>query len=388
MRVLFATHSYPRFAGDGAGSFLLRLAQALGAEDVSVRVVAPSAQGLAPADVIGGIPVRRFRYAPRRYETLAYTGTMADDVTASIAAKAALAGMLVSETEAIIRTAREWRADIVHAHWWFPNGVAAATAARLTGVPLVITSHGTDVRLLARTPRAAPIARYAYGAASAVTCVSSWLAQQAAPYTRRAPLVAPMPVAADLFAPGRARATDRIVFAGRLSAQKGIELALRAFARLRAPATLQIIGDGPARDALQRLASELRISDHLEWLATMPQGDLARKLAEATIVVVPSTEEGLGLIAAEAQLCETPVVAFASGGLVDVVRDDETGVLVPPGDVDALACALDALLSDAPRRARLGAAGRASALATFAPDAVARRYSKVYHSVLGRDVAS
>jgi glycosyltransferase involved in cell wall biosynthesis len=139
---------------------------------------------------------------------------------------------------------------------------------------------------------------------------------------------------------------------------------------------------------LQRLAGELGIADRVEWIPTMPQIELAKALAAATVVIVPSVEEGLGLIAAEAQLCETPVVASASGGLTDVVRDDETGVLVPPGDVGALATAIDALLADPARRARLGTAGRAAALATFSPDAVARRYAALYRTVLDRHVAT
>src|SRR5260221_8407917 len=77
MNVLFLTHSYPREAGDAAGSFILRLAMALADEGVRVRVVAPAATGLASHADIGGIPVDRFRYAPRRDETLAYCGNIA-----------------------------------------------------------------------------------------------------------------------------------------------------------------------------------------------------------------------------------------------------------------------------------------------------------------------
>lgn len=94
MRVLFLTHSYPRWMGDAAGSFLLRLATALGDRDVQVRVLAPNAAGLARDEVIGGIPVHRFRYAPRTWETLAYTGTMAEDARASLKGGAALGGLL------------------------------------------------------------------------------------------------------------------------------------------------------------------------------------------------------------------------------------------------------------------------------------------------------
>ena len=80
MKVLFLTHSFPRVDGDAAGSFVLRLAQALATEGVDVRVVAPSASGLASHESMGGVAVDRFRYAPRKYETLAYGGNMAAQV--------------------------------------------------------------------------------------------------------------------------------------------------------------------------------------------------------------------------------------------------------------------------------------------------------------------
>jgi starch synthase len=87
------------------------------------------------------------------------------------------------------------------------------------------------------------------------------------------------------------------------------------------------------------------------------------------------------MVAVEAQLCETPVVAFASGGLGDSIVDGVTGYLVPPGDVGALAERLDEVLSD-PQRSTIGQSGRQSALAKFAPESAARRYAQVYRSVL------
>ncbi len=123
MRVVFLAHSYPRHAGDLAGSFLLRLARALGGAGVQVRVVAPSAPGLAPADEIEGVPVVRYRYATRGGESLAYTGTMADAVRAGWPARLALGGLLAASAAAARREVRAWSAHLVHAHWWFPGGV-------------------------------------------------------------------------------------------------------------------------------------------------------------------------------------------------------------------------------------------------------------------------
>ncbi len=386
MRVLFVTHSYPRRVGDAPGSFLLRLARALDDVGVQVRVLAPAAAGLAARETIGGIPVERVRYAPRAWETLAYGGDMADRVRAGWPGRLALAGLLAATANAILLRAR--RVDVVHAHWWFPNGLAAAPIARLTRTPLVTTMHGTDVRIARDVRRAQPAFRAVLGASAAVTAVSGWLADRAAEVAPAArPIVAPMPVAAELFAAGDAADREGLLFVGRLTAQKGVDRLLRALAVMRARTELTVVGDGPERDALRALAASLGVDDRVTWLGALAQPELAEHYRQAAALVVPSHEEGLGLVAVEAALCGTPVVAFDSGGLRDVVHDGETGVLVPPGDVDALAAALDALLADgaADRRARLGAAARDRALADFAPESVAARYADIYRAAARGD---
>ena len=152
---------------------------------------------------------------------------------------------------------------------------------------------------------------------------------------------------------------------------------------MRNTATLDVVGDGPLAERLATRARELAIADRVHGLGQLAQPRLVELYQRASALVVPSTDEGLGLVAVEAQLCETPVVAFESGGLTDTVQHDRTGMLVPPGDIDALAAALDDLL-DRPERGReLGRAGRMVALAGFAPESAARRYAGIYRSVVG-----
>jgi glycosyltransferase involved in cell wall biosynthesis len=383
VRVLFLAHSYPRRAGDAAGSFLLRLAVGLRAAGVEVRVLAPAAAGLAPTDVIEGVSVRRVRYAPRAWETLAYTGTMAEAVQGSWRSRAALLGLLGSGAAAVAVEARRWPADVVHAHWWFPGALAAVAPGALGGRPLVLTMHGSDVRLAAKlAPARALFARVAQRA-SAVTAVSRWLCSQA---VAMAPAlhceVAPMPVAVELFSPPvRDDARDGLLFVGRLSAQKGVDALLRAVADMHVATPLTIVGSGPEEPTLRALAETLGIAQRVRWMPAQPQTALPSLYASARALVIPSREEGLGLVAVEAHLCGTPVVAFASGGLPDVVRHLDDGLLVPAGDVGALAAALDALNADPARAARLGAAGRTTALASFAPAAAAERYRAIYERV-------
>jgi glycosyltransferase involved in cell wall biosynthesis len=145
---------------------------------------------------------------------------------------------------------------------------------------------------------------------------------------------------------------------------------------------LDIVGEGSSQDELRALARDLSLDGQVTWHGQLSQEQLARLYGAATAVVVPSTDEGLGLVAVEALLCETPVVGFRSGGLTDVIRDNSTGILVDPGDFSALARALDAVIADPARASTLGKAGRIHALSTFAPESVARRYAAVYHKVL------
>ncbi|HEY0971925.1 MAG TPA: glycosyltransferase [Gemmatimonadales bacterium] len=393
MDVLFLTHSYPRHPGDAAGSFLLRLARALGDQGVRVRVVAPAAPGLPAAEVLDGIPVRRFRYAPRRHENLAYHGNMATLVRESWPARLALLSFLGAYFGAAVRERRAPRPAVVHAHWWFPGGLVGSWLSGATGIPLVTTMHGTDVRIARDVRVARAPFRRVLAASAAVTAVSRFLADEARAIAPSAdPVVAPMPVATELFHPGAAgegpgdgRGTDRLLFVGRLTRQKGVDRLLEALSRMRRAASLTVVGDGPEGPTLHRLASTLGMGERVRWLPSVPQPELAPLYREATAVVVPSHEEGLGLVAVEAMLSGAPVVAFDSGGLRDVVVHERTGLLVPAGDVDALAGALDHLLDPAAAdmRYRLASAARERALATFSPQAVARRYADIYRQLSG-----
>ncbi len=388
LRVLFLAHSYPRVPGDAAGSFLLHLANALRHERIEVRVVAPA--GIAPAgadlpavEVLDGITVERFHYAPRKYENLAYTGEMAQAVQRSWSARFALVGFLGSGFAAATRARREFEPHIVHAHWWFPGGLVGSWAARLGGLPLVTTMHGSDVRLARGSSFARPLFRRVMHQSRAVTTVSRWLAAEVramAPGIE--PLVAPMPVSTEIFHPGEGRADDRLLFVGRLNAQKGVALLLDAFARMRHHVKLDLVGAGPDEAALRAQAVQLGIADRLTWHGAQPQTALPAFYQRASALVVPSLGEGLGLVAVEAQLCEAPVVAFDSGGITDTVVQGETGLLVPPGDVDALAATLDRLWDDPELRLGLGRAGRMAALGDFAPASAARRYATLYRSLV------
>jgi len=388
MRALFLTHAFPRFQSDPVGSFVIRLATALREHGIDSVVLTPAAPGLADTEVIEGIATRRYRYAPRRWETLAYAGDMAAQVRASWTARAAMAGMLASGFSAAVRELKRGPFDLIHAHWWFPSGLIGASVHAMRGIPLVTTMHGSDVRLA----RAFPGGRVAFGkvvrASAAMTTVSSWLAREASDFDSAAqPIVAPMPVAPSLFHPPSQgqRRSDRLLFVGKLSEQKGLHHLLRALTLMTAQPTVDVVGAGRVDDSYVRnLAVELGLDARINWHPLLTQAELAELYRSATIHVIPALEEGLGLTAVESLLCETPVVAFASGGVPDIIVPNTSGILVPPGDVAELARALDRLLVDGTEREGLGKRGRDFAMAHFSPDAVAARYASVYEQVLER----
>jgi len=385
LKVLFLTHSFPRYKGDAPGSFLLRLAVALGEQDVSVSVVAPAAPGYPDRDVIEGIGIERFRYAPRRFETLAYTGNMAQDVSKSWSARAALAGYMGAGIRRALSARRLTGSDLIHAHWWFPSGITGRIASKISRKPLVTTLHGTDVRMAKAIRSSRPFFRGVMNSSARVTTVSSWLAAQVEELQPAMyPDVAPMPAATDRFRPGRTREAARFLFAGRLNRQKGLDHLLKALATMSRPAMLDVVGDGADAKSLRLMASQLGVSDRIVWHGQLDQDGLLRMYQSATAVIVPSTDEGLGLVAAEALLCEAPVIAFRSGGLTDIINEGKTGFLVTPGDTAELARALDAVLEAPEHAGNLARAGRMFALSAFSPETAALRYAEIYRVALSR----
>ncbi len=390
-RVLFVTHNFPRFAGDAAGSFVLRLARALADAGAHVHVLAPGAPGLPDRGEVEGITVRRVRYAAEDRQVLAYEGTMVEAVRGSWTGRFALLGLLWhmrSATRDAVAAARRAGTpfDVIHAHWWFPSGLSVWNAGAGVGgmPPFVVTMHGSDVRLAQRIAPSHVFMRRVLGRAGAVTAVSRWLARTAeglVPGIRVQ--VAPMPVPVDRFAPPADETAVRsgVLFVGRLNAQKGVADLLEALARTVTPVRCDLVGDGPDREALQARAASLGIADRLTWHGALPADALPALYRRAAVTVMPSREEGLGLVAVESQLCATPVIAYDSGGLPDVVSPSAGGTLVPVGDLDGLATTIDQMLRSPEHAGRLGDAAREHVLEVFSPQQVAAVYLQLYESL-------
>lgn len=386
MNVACVTHAYPRWDGDVAGAFIERLMLALASRGHGVHVVAPADQGRGGKELRHQVPVSRVRYAPARWETLAYRGTMVA-AARSPGGFLAATSLVLRQRRAVARLCREGQIDLVHAQWWIPGGLSVWLAR--PGRPYVVTLHGTDVTLLERSRPARTLARRVLRGAAAVTAVSSFLAERAAHATGLdvgGIFVQPMPVDVQSFT-RTSQGGAGVVTVGRLSKQKRIDLVLDAMAELKRRGhalPLTVVGDGEERPALERRAAELGIAAHTRFVGEVPPARIPDVLGDADVFAFPAVGEGLGLAAAEALMLGIPVVAARDGGgVTDIVPASGPGRLVGPGDSWAIAQAIDELARDVNSR-RLAAQLGAELRRRLDPSAVAQRFEEVYRQALAR----
>lgn len=378
MQVVFLTHNYPRHAGDVAGAFLHPLAAALVRLGHDVTVVAPSDHGDDAGSVRDGVTVRRVRYAAPEHERYAYTGAM-QTALRTPAGWRAMAGLW----RALRQGAREAAASgaVVHAHWWVPAGLAAPVE-----IPLVLTMHGTDAALLERSAVARALARPVLRRAKVVTTVSEPMARTAAAVSGRpASLIPVQPMPVNTAGWGWSQGGGGAIVVARLTAQKRVDLALRALADLRRrgrEVAGTIVGDGPERPALEALARDLDITASVTFAGALPFDRMLPVLMNTDVALQLSRGEGFGLAAAEALMAGVPVVACSDGGgVTDIVPPSGAGRISAP-DPAAIASAIIHLLDDrsAFDAARvLGAQWRVR----LAPDTVAQRFAGWYAEAAG-----
>lgn len=399
MRILFATHNYPRRAGDHAGAFVARLAESLAAGGHDVRVVAPHAPGSDNSEALNGVQVDRFRYGPDALETVAYRGDLHRRQAFDPRALLGIPAMLGAFGLAVRGAVRAHAPDVIHAHWWFPAGTFATWSATAAGhrIPVVVTCHGSDVRLLDRGGAVGALGKRTLTNADAVTCVSQFLqrdVERAVPQLAGRVQTIYMPVDAEAFERARGAAKraqpPRILFVGNLVPSKGVDVLIAAFGMLRArgvEARLRIVGGGSEQRNLEEAARTAGVVDDIDWAGFVAHDRIADEYATATVLVLPSRGqgEGLGLVLAEALLCGTSVVASPAGGIPEVVVDEVTGLIARDGDCAHLARQLERLLRDDALRTRLVDAGVQHVRSRFGREASVAAFERVYRRVLRSD---
>jgi glycosyltransferase involved in cell wall biosynthesis len=342
IRVALFTTYYPRHDRDHAGLFVADLVERLRTSGVTVEVIRPGIYndyGLAYGlGVFKNVRARPWR-APL---------------------------MLASALRAVRRAARE--ADIVHVYW-----LLAAPLGLLSGRPWVLTLQGSgtagafrDLVLLRRGSwLVGPVLRRA----RAVICVSRELERAVSALGANAVWIPNgVDVPSDV---GSEAEPPEVLYAGRMVEEKGI----RELAEAARGLNLVVAGDGPLRHLIPSA------------LGLVPHDELEKLYRRAAVVVVPSYQEGLSVVCVEAMAFARPVVGTNIPGVAELVRDGETGRLVPPRDAAALRTALLELLEDEPLRRRMGAAARERVSAMCSWEKVVPATISVYRQALARQGA-
>jgi len=289
---------------------------------------------------------------------------------------------------------RQHRLDILHVHYAVPHATAAFLASSMLRVerrPKVITTlHGTDTTLLGRDPGYGPAIRHALEHSDAITTVSEFMRRET---MRLLDVARPIEVIHNFFephAPARAREEVRrelgidgggmVLHISNLRKLKRIDLLLAAAAAIRPADSFKLVilaGSDftPFRAEAQRLGLEDRI------VVRERVTEIEDYLQAADVGLFTSETESFCLSLLEAMSLGCPSVAFAVGGIPEVVVSGESGVLLPFGDVAAVTRAVEALLADPARRAQLGANARRRAREHFSAAAIVPKYEELYHRV-------
>jgi len=396
--VVMLTTSYPRFPGDGVGSFIEPIAKGVAARGHDVHLVAPWHPAIRRGPAEDGVSFHFYKYAlTRAMNVFGYAEGLRADTHVRTAAWAAAPAALLAGVMAARRVVHETRATVVHAHWVIPGGAMGMMAAR--GLPLVISLHGSDVYVAERHGLMRSVARRAFRRANWVTACSDDLRTRAIALGAEPSSTETVPYGVDVdrFTPGREpRAVVRARFgvetdvpfvfsAGRLVSKKGFEFlidAVAALSRTRPRVCVAIAGDGDLREALQARAAAS--GARVLLLGNQSQDLVAALAAAADVIVVPSVHDeagnvdGLPNFALEALASATPVVATRVGGLPQAIEDGATGWLVPERNVPALAAAIDQVLAQPDRGRALGAAARTRVTRDFGWGRVAASIEAAY----------
>lgn len=352
MKILFLNSEYPP-VGAGAGNASANLARLLVEMGNEVIVVTSGFPGLSRDETVHGVRILRGPALRNRTDR----STASEQVL-----------FIAGAAYRVLGQVRKSRPDVVLAFFGLPSGAVAWLLKRIFGIPYVVSLRGGDVPgfrpydfwLYHRI--AVPWLRLIWHGASAVVANSAGLRDLAGAFDPDVNIVV-IPNGVDLdeyTAPSRSWSNARILSVGRVVHQKGLDLAMLALAGLKdLDWEWRVAGDGPQLPALKDMVREQRLDGRVDFLGWQKTEQLQQEYSRATLFLFPSRHEGMPNAVLEAMASGLPVIATRIAGNEELVDDGRTGVLVPAEDVQALREALQALLKDSERRARMGRAGRA-----------------------------
>lgn len=406
-RILCVTSNFPRWHGDSTTPFVLSLNQDLQQLGWQVTVLAPHAPDAKTHEVLDGISVRRFRYLlPEELETVCYQGGALINLRKNPCNYGKLPALIACEWLQTLLWLKRERFDLLHSHWLLPQGLVGVLSAGLMATPHVCTVHGGDVFGL-QSPWFKKLKAFTIRRCNAVTVNSSATRKAVANLCPDySPLhTIPMGVAVpgphshieqsrseecrSRFLHGRG---PLVLFIGRLVDEKGLADLLDAIALLKKGSTpditLLVIGEGQDRPLLEHQVSDLGLTGSVFFTGWVDQKELPAFLAAADIFVAPSRTakdgwiEAQGLTIIEAMMAGKAVIATATGGIVDSITHESSGLLVSERSPDELAAAIERLANKPEFARSLGEKAGEEARDKFSRQASAEKFSRLFTALI------
>jgi len=366
MDVMIINSEYPPIGG-GASHASRNIAELMVARGHTVRVITAHHSTLPAMEISGGVEIHRVPTAKRSIDRSGPFEQGLFMVTGSIKA---------------LRLSRARTPDAVLAFFGIPGGAVARVLHLLHKIPYVVSLRGGDVpgfrpydfgiyhHLMS------PLIRHVWKYANHVIANSHGLKILASNFYPSIHVdIIPNGVQADLYQPVRPSGKGRLLFAGRLTHQKALDVLLHALATISSMNWhLTVAGDGPKREEWEALTNTLGLHDRVEFIGWVTDEQLRQEYMQADIFVLPSRHEGMPNVVLEAMASGLPVIATGIAGSEELVVDGKTGYLVPVDDPRALAETLKLLLTDPKLANTMGLAGRERVQAFYTWEAVTDAY--------------
>jgi len=390
MKVLIIGSVYPRFEEDNEVPWLRKSVETLRHAHVDVEVLAPSYKGLK-THTIDGVPVHRFRYAPKNLEILTHDEGAPTKMAKHPSMQLLAIPYCVSGFFKCLWLAKTKKVDVIHAHWPFPHALIALGACKLFRIPLVLNFHGAELLLIRKKKWIRPIMKFIIGQANAIFANSRFTASKISALRPATIEWSPYgsPLSSGKVPPPHVRkGRYKILFVGRHIERKGIEYLIQAANLLDSQKfEIRIVGKGNLTESLMDFAQKIH-AENVTFTGPLSPDELRKEYLESNCFVLPAIvdskgdTEGLGVVLIEAMQYGLPVVASDVGGIPDVVVNDETGILVPEKNPEALARAFQKLESDPAYEAKLLKGAEQRIEECFNWEKIAQKQIEIYKDLL------
>jgi len=368
MKVLYVATAFARDEKDVITPWLTKTILFLREQGVDVEVFTSSYKGLGNQKVFG-IPVWRFRYFFSRWEDLTHEEAVIERLKKGIRYKFLLPLYIIFGSIGIYRLLRVREYDIIHIHWPFPHIIFGAVGKFLFRKKIISSFYGVEIKWVRnKMPYFLPLLKWALSISDIITALSRYTSNEIKKVLDRNVEIIPFSTHFEMKNSFKKTSNNMpvILFVGRLVERKGVRYLIEAFNKILQvyKAQLFIVGGGPERGKLEEMVNELGIKGSVKFPGVISDEELDKLYRKADVFVLPACfdsrgdTEGLGVVLIEAMSYEIPVIASNVGGILDIVKDRETGILVPEKNSEKLSGAIIYLLENKKFAERLGKQGK------------------------------